>query len=326
MFKRLINECIIDLTIRPEGALLIKSGLAQVSGVDMAWVTVSRNGNLEPFLPGSSLKGTIRSHAERIARTFQEIAACNTVGGKDDKYRSCGTALNEMKEELKKEKKRNESDDLNTPKVYQLSCPICRLFGNTFLMGRFATEDAYAEGNPPQPEHRDGVGIDRFTGGAARGAKFEMEVITGGKFKTALHLQNFELWQLGLIGFVLRDMCDGLVRMGSGKSRGMGKVVAEINRITLHYVGQQQKMAQNGRLTLAGVGALFPQAREYGMVEEDRLEIENANVEVFETPLRQQLVFRYEDFPWEQVAKKWVTFVSNWKEDPLAKYRKGKGE
>ncbi len=319
MFKRLLNECIIDLTIRPEGALLIKSGLAQVSGVDMAWVTVPRNGNLEPFLPGSSLKGTIRSHAERIARTFKEIAACNPLGGKDDEHRSCGTALEMMK------KNKGESEaELNTPLVYQLSCPICRLFGNTFLMGRLATEDAYAVGDPPQPEHRDGVGIDRFTGGAAHGAKFEMEVITGGKFKTALHLQNFELWQLGLIGFVLRDMCDGLIRMGSGKSRGLGKVVAEVNNIILYYIGQQEKRAQNGRITLAGVGALFPQAGDYGMVENDRLEIENTNVEIHDSILRQKLVFTYEAFPWEQLAEKWMTFVKDWKVDPLAKYRKGK--
>ena len=44
MFKRLVNECTIELTLHPQGAMLIKSGLAQMSGIDMAWVRVYRNG------------------------------------------------------------------------------------------------------------------------------------------------------------------------------------------------------------------------------------------------------------------------------------------
>jgi len=60
MFKQLVNECLIDLHIYVEGPVLIKSGLAQISGPDMAWVRVFRNGREEVYLPGSSLRSVCR--------------------------------------------------------------------------------------------------------------------------------------------------------------------------------------------------------------------------------------------------------------------------
>ena len=191
MFKQLVNECIIDLHIKPDGPILIKSGIATVSGPDMAFVTVLREGDWQVYLPGSSLKGVLRSHAERIARTFKPEAACDPFADKG-KMMSCGRIFD-------KEKWKNEV-------VYHNSCLICKLFGSTGFAGRLATTDAYAVGEPPQPQRRDGVGIDRFTGGAAYGAKFEVEVITEGTFATTLHLRNFELWPLVLVGFLLHDL------------------------------------------------------------------------------------------------------------------------
>lgn len=326
MFKRLLNECKIELRLKPEGALLIKSGIAQLSGIDMAWVKVFRNSVEEVFLPGSSLKGTVRSHAERIARTVNDFAACNPFGTWRDKALSCSAAL-----EVKKRKER--MFDLTTPDVYKHSCPICRMFGNTFVMGRVATEDAYVVGEAPRIQQRDGVGIDRFTGGASRGAKFELEVITGGEFKTFLHLQNFELWQLGLLGFVLQDLRDGLVRMGSGKSRGLGKVRAvmqeEVKDITLHYIGTKEKMIENGKLNLLGVGALFAEEAEaYDFAKNDRLTVEVGQAEIKDSPfaaLRQTASFSFEAFPWQQVAQKWTNYAESLKQDPLHAHRKGEG-
>lgn len=318
MFKRLVNECTIELRLKPQGALLIKSGMPQMSGVDMAWVKVYRNGRSEVYFPGSSLKGTIRSHAERIARTLKPNAACDPFGDRKSQLTFCGNAL----EGMKRDKRELE---LTTPEVYKKSCPLCRVFGNTWILGRLATEDAYVEGELPEIQQRDGVGIDRFTGGASRGAKFELEVITGGVFKTTLHLQNFELWQLGLLGFVLQDLKDGLVRLGSGKSRGLGKVVAEVGKITLHYLGASPKLFENDRLNVMGVGALFDQASQYGMQENDSVQVEASKAEILASPfsaLRQSLAFSFESFPWQLLADRWVKYAERY-EDQLTTYRGG---
>ena len=48
-------------------------------------------------------------------------------------------------------------------------------------------------------------------------------------FETDIHLRNFEIWQLGMLFVVLQDMEDELIRIGSGRSRGLGKVTARVS-------------------------------------------------------------------------------------------------
>src|SRR5205814_1300265 len=119
--------------------------------------------------------------------------------------------------------------DEDTEFAYANSCPTCRLFGSTSFTGRIAIGDAYLT-SKAATELRDGVGIDRLTGGASHGAKFELEVVsTGVIFETDIHLRNFEIWQLGMLFIVIQDMEDELIHLGSGRSRGLGKVTATIS-------------------------------------------------------------------------------------------------
>ncbi len=308
MFKQLVNECVIDLHIKPDGPILVKSGIATVSGPDMSFVTVLRNGDWEVYLPGSSLKGVLRSHAERITRTFKPEAACDpfAAGGE---MMSCGRIFD-------KQKWSNEE-------VYARSCLICKLFGSTGFAGRLATSDAYAVGRAPKPQRRDGVGIDRFTGGASRGAKFELEVVTEGVFATTLHLRNFELWQLALVGFLLQDLKDGLIRIGMGKSRGLGKVRGEVQNVRLDFLGPRAPQMSDGQLVLRGVGSLFAEAEKYGMTPNDE-EIVPFSGELASNGVRTTAVFPGDTFPWEQIAKKWVDRVSNYTTPPeMQVYREG---
>lgn len=234
MLKRQVCGVAIDLKLQPIDPILIKSGYATVMGPDMAFVRTRRNGREEVFLPGSSLKGVLRGHSERICRTLQTGRVCIPylgLGGDAahgaDAIRFCGKRFDLM------------NSKPPSHQVYAQSCPMCRLFGSTHFIGRLAVGDAYAVGNAPQPEPRDGVGIDRYTGGAAKGAKFDLEVVTRGEFLTRIEIQNFEAWQLGLLGLLLGDLEDELVRIGSGKSRGLGRVRGVVDRFTLRYYGGQ---------------------------------------------------------------------------------------
>lgn len=314
MLKQLVNECLVDLHIHPEGPVLIKSGLAQISGPDMAWVRVFRNGQEEVYLPGSSLKGVLRSHAERIARTLNPVAACDPFGSKNKPPLSCGACLDKQKKKSKQE--------VVSAVAYKESCLVCKLFGSTHFAGRLATADAYTIGRAPEPVQRDGVGIDRFTGGAARGAKFELEVVTEGVFVTSLHLRNFELWQLGLLGFVLHDFADGLIRIGSGKSRGLGKVRGEVRRVRVDFLGSKAPQPVDEQLVLRGVGSLFDDAQEYGMVAPDEITIP-FNGEWRSNGIRHTAFFAEHTFPWPEVALCWVKRTQGF-EDLLALERGGR--
>ncbi|MEO8890633.1 MAG: RAMP superfamily CRISPR-associated protein, partial [Coleofasciculaceae cyanobacterium] len=71
MHKRFVNHCTIDLTLIPDGPILIKSGKegADPTKPDMEFVETYHKGGRSIYLPGSSLKGAIRAHSERIVRT-----------------------------------------------------------------------------------------------------------------------------------------------------------------------------------------------------------------------------------------------------------------
>lgn len=236
MLKKLVNEAIFTLRITSEGPLLIKSGYATVSGPDMAPVKTNRNGKQEIFLPGSSLKGVFRSHSERIVCSIKSHVVCYPFSGSEEQetdirqrrqdYRdSCGATF------YKKSEDERKFLEKHLDQVYLQSCPTCRLFGSTWFIGRLAIGDAYlAPKEVEVKEQRDGVGIDRLTGGAYHSAKFDLEVVSSGvSFETDIHLRNFETWQLGMLFAVIQDMEDGLLRIGSGRARGLGRVKAKIS-------------------------------------------------------------------------------------------------
>jgi hypothetical protein len=120
------------------------------------------------------------------------------------------------------------------------------MFGNTVLAGRVRTADAYPVGEV-RTEERNGVAIDRVFGSVAGGALFQMEVVTKGEFKTKIAIRNFTVAQLGLLALALRDLKLGRVGIGFGKSRGLGRVTARFDRLTVRYPACQ---VSNGDLRL----------------------------------------------------------------------------
>lgn len=235
MLKRIVNEARIQFDIKTTGPLLVRSGHTSVKGPDMTPVRTFRNRRHEVYIPGSSLKGVIRNHAEKIVRTLKPGVACNPFvmtrdrGAKFEDV-ACGDKFERRKKEL--------HETIGSETAYADSCPICRLFGSLEFIGRVSINDAYlAAGQFERTELRDGVGIDRLTGGASHQAKFELEAVSPGTtFSGEVLLRNFECWQLGLLLAVLMDMEDGMIQVGSGRSRGLGSVTASLGELSIHHL------------------------------------------------------------------------------------------
>lgn len=263
MFKRLVNEAQIEFAISPATPLLIKAG--ESGGIDPTRpeVEVVRTfkGQQLPFIPGASLKGAVRSHAERIIRT---------VGGKDRSRKpwSCDPLSSD-----------SPCGRVKGPEQerYAGLCNACRIFGST----EFASHATMTDAVPEEPaavyvEERSGVSIDRVLGSAV-GAPTTYEVVAAGTFVGRIRLVNFSLDQLGLIALVLRDIDRRQVSLGSGKTRGLGQVSLVVRKVQIRYPGCELEKGIWCRATqktfekneVLGAGVLFKEFSEYGYANGD---------------------------------------------------------
>ena len=333
MSKKLLNECTLTLQIKTDGPLLVKSGSATPYGPDMTPVLTYKNGDEQVFIPGSSLKGVFRSHIEKIIRTVNEQIVCVPYEKIDytiqdnqltiAKYAQvfCGEKfeLRKKKDEGEKviEYKGNKykllnpdlsSDSSSNAVVYRGSCPACRLFGSTYFIGRISINDAYLTQSgrvETFTETRDGVAIDRFSGGAVsvkgRGSLFNLLVVsTGVTFETEIYLRNFEIWQLGALMVALQDLEDGLIFVGSGRSRGLGKVSGTIvNSLKIQYL--LPVINEKNKKEIWGLGKLMAHDTSYGTEPDDILTMEQLPKE-YDVGIRR--VQKYEDESLNELKRK----------------------
>lgn len=292
MHKRIWNSLKIEFTIVPKSPLLIKSGTVSPnpSLPDMQFVRTMTGDGETIYIPGSSLKGVFRSFTERVLRTLNGKWACDPFD--DD---ACGRKL-------------DKEDD--TAKVYSNSCHACKLYGNTRLRSRVAFSDAFPEGDL-KTETRYGVAISRLTNAVAHGP-FEMEIVVSGSFKGGLTLQNFEVWQLGLLALTMKAINDGLVKIGFGKNRGFGEVEL---RVTQAIVDLTMNTAQIPDNELWGVGAfmsavqgLQEELATYGLYHDDKL----SNLPTVEGKVSGIFVRRiYDAEMWKVIAEKAIEALPN---------------
>lgn len=255
MLKRQVNALEVSLALHLLEPLLVRSGTAGATGVDMVMLRTLSHGKQVPVIPGSTIKGMLRAHAERIARTLRARSVCEPylrVGDAgNDRVAGCSEALHEG------------GGVADSAEAYRASCPACRLFGSTHFIGRLSTGDALFDKDAHyELSVRDGVAIDRYTGGAASGAKFDFEVLVSDEpMRCRIQCRNLEYWQLGWLAMVLADLNDGLLRVGAAKSRGLGAIRGEVTGMTWRvYAGREPD----------GIGDLYRMATEeeraaYGM-------------------------------------------------------------
>lgn len=313
----------------------------KVGPLDMEFVRTHRRPNnglgaprWEPYLPGSSLKGALRAHAERLARTLNpdhaHDVACDVFSEKSEGGQEA--ACSHRNEWKGKQGKRPEG-----PAAYKEACLMCRLFGHAFLAGRVRLSDAYLEsGADVEPVRRvwkglsnqaivptncrDGVGIDRVTGAAASGIKYDLEVWDGAAFEGQLELVNFELWQVGLLAYLLDDLNAGRLRLGYGTHRGLGKVALTIIRAELSYFGQ---WAQNppAQCLVKGIGELIKDGADYGLWQgaQGQAEIRVPGQRVSQpNPFEQTWQMTDLEALWSQTAPLWFHLVQEYStERPL---------
>ncbi len=182
-----------------------------------------------PFIPGSSLRGVLRSHVERIVRTFEPNAgdgrgACQPVV----EQQLCITA--EKRERIRKE----AADEEYARTVFSRSCRVCRVFGSPWLASRVRITDLPCL-NGARAERRDGVAIDRDKETVAH--KYDFEVVPpGSEFRLELVADNLDQVERGLLWLGIEELRRGQILVGGFKGRGLGHIRVKEENVRLELV------------------------------------------------------------------------------------------
>jgi len=191
------------------------------SAVDLTPLRITfTDGSSVPYIPGSSLKGALRSLAEAIAR-------------------SRGPVHSPWEEEVEE----------NGEDTY---CVICGTFGSTKLASHVRVYDAYPESWAPTFV-KTGVGINRDFRGVQPGILYtEEQVVPHVRWRFMMDVVNIRVFPqpVGERGELLRQVLDllaqGMVQVGARRTVGYGLVKLVEGRYMVYEVkeGHLQKTAE----------------------------------------------------------------------------------
>lgn len=226
-----------------------------------------------PYIPGSSLKGVVRAHTERLLRTMGDLKcrsngerlwACDPL----DETGRCVTATRKQ-QLVEKNKRDGRLDDKGlTEDLWAESCTACRLFGSPWLASRVLFQDAMLINHDSLlrlTEVRDGVGIDRDLGAARARIKYDFETVpAGSEFGFHVIVENADEWEVGLLLTALQALQEGLLPVGGRTSRGLGWGTLDalrIERLTAedllgHLMGDPMPTVEEDALRTAFIEAL----------------------------------------------------------------------
>jgi len=226
VFEKLEKRIILTGTIEAVTPLHIGSGKPEleIERVEMPILTTPDN---VPYIPGSSLKGRVRSEAERIARQ-KGIPVCKPP----DVRNMCGSKGN-----------------------IDALCICCRIFGTAAAAGGVSVaskvkfRDAYPLHKVETLLERTGIAIDRETGTVAKGALYTIQAVPAGtRFSLEIVAENMSDDELRLLKAALKSVEDSA--LGGSSSRGFGKVHISIDRVSMrtagYYLGEEGEQVLEG--------------------------------------------------------------------------------
>ena len=205
-----------------------------------------------PFIPGSSLRGVLRSQIERIVRTLEPISstqkyngrgACNPVVGNE----WCIT--NERMKALRQEQERRpnpdkcfaDPDKWFAGQVWHDTCRVCQTFGSAWLASRVRIADLHlVDPDESRIERRDGVAIHREKETVED--KYDFETLPAGtSFELYITAENLSEEEFGLLWLGIQELKEGHIQVGGFKGRGLGWV--KLDHVKIKGVQAKDKNA-----------------------------------------------------------------------------------
>lgn len=239
MRYELRNRYIFKGKLEMTTGLHIGGGKATLSHTDSPVVLTPEG---LPFIPGSSLKGVLRSTIEKFLACLPAdlgLRSCGLPTEKDvednDKSESCPTAHQKW---IARERREDPERAQALIKLARENlCHTCQLFGSPFAAGRITVNDLYLINDEwsGTTQIRDGVAIDRDRETAKHGAKYDFEVVPSTTvFAMRLLIENATEEDLQLISIGLSEFVSGFGGVGGLRSRGLGACI--LNDLEIRYM------------------------------------------------------------------------------------------
>ncbi|HAZ49076.1 MAG TPA: CRISPR-associated RAMP protein [Cyanobacteria bacterium UBA11369] len=226
MFDTFKNRLEITGTLWTVTALRISAGRStEPIGSDLP---VIKDALGRPLIPGSSFKGALRSRVESFLRG---------IVGSDRKLVANPAIEQEWSitsQEMKKIKENFQDDKALTAEIIKHTDLVSHLFGSPWVASKFQVRDLTVKSDAwfGQYQERDGVSIDRDTETAADGKLYDFQVVPAGTpFEFKAVVENAEDWELGLLTIGLHQFETEQIPLGGGRSRGLGVVKLEIDKM-----------------------------------------------------------------------------------------------
>jgi CRISPR/Cas system CSM-associated protein Csm3 (group 7 of RAMP superfamily) len=229
----------LNITIRwkPVEPVMVKAEGEGIS-VDMLPLTSANGDRLTFVIPGSSIKGVLRTQAERIVRTVKGMAiAC----GSNDRERHIQQIKVPLVDDLFG-RTAKIADKIQQGSIGALSAVDCyaKLAFCREQWGNIETADsetnlkkALNDANLSNTKQAIHVAVDRWTGGAADGMLYSTLEPIGINWEPIyldIDLSRIvpqQLEAIALLLLVLRDMMLAKIPLGYGTNRGMGAIAVE---------------------------------------------------------------------------------------------------
>jgi CRISPR/Cas system CSM-associated protein Csm3 (group 7 of RAMP superfamily) len=247
----------IAITWKPIGAVMVKDAI-EGNAVDAIPLTSADGENLALVIPGSSIKGALRSQAERIVRTVMNISA-----KKDDEFLEqvkvpivenlFGAAADKDRQKLGQGALFVDdcySHDRMTNAAWQEVIQATRKDKNPNTQQSYNPEGelitALSNAGLPSVQQAVHVAIDRWTGGAAEHmlySNLEPFGINWHQIELTVNLerlQEMKLPAIALLLLLLRDLSRQKIPLGYGVNRGMGAI--EVESIYVSGQGLEDKL------------------------------------------------------------------------------------
>jgi CRISPR-associated protein Csm3 len=202
-----------------------------------------------PFIPGSSFKGIVRSFVEgfldgAVDDSKKDLKPCFIT---DDN--PCI-----KKKDLEQYDQFDDAKERKMAHILKQACPVCRIFGGAYMGSKLKIKDMRVkqeEWHEAFLRIRDGIVIDRESRTAKDKGKYDFETVSPDvTFDMEIIGDNLEEHEKGLLFIAFDLISQGYGSLGGNVSRGTGRIKIHVTEIEIFKPGDffQNYLANNGKV------------------------------------------------------------------------------